>query len=148
MRTEPRVLLLDEPTQGVDVGAKATIYRHVTAAAERATAVVVASSDAAELAHLCDRVIVLRSGTIASELRGAALTEERLIADTFGTTSNRRNLLVNREPIRVKVIRSETDAAATAGPAQGADAPPTPEAPRRRSGPFRRMIDRLRRRSG
>jgi ribose transport system ATP-binding protein len=148
MRTEPRVLLLDEPTQGVDVGAKATIYRHVTAAAERATAVVVASSDAAELAHLCDRVIVLRSGTIASELRGAALTEERLIADTFGTTSNRRNLLVNREPIRVKVIRSETDAAATAGPAEGADAPPPPEAPRRRSGPFRRMIDRLRRRSG
>ena len=69
----------------------------------------VASSDAAELAHLCDRVLVFRSGTVATELRGAALTEERLIAETFGTTSHRRTMLVNREPIRVKVIRDDAE---------------------------------------
>jgi ribose transport system ATP-binding protein len=150
MRTEPRVLLLDEPTQGVDVGAKAAIYRHVMEAAERETAVLVASSDAAELAHLCDRVIVLRSGVIVAELRGAALTEERLIAETFGTTSHRRNLLVNREPIRVRVIRDDTDrgrdgAGTVADGSEPAGGEPSPQ---RRFGTFRRMIDRLRRRGG
>ena len=109
LRTAPRVLLLDEPTQGVDVGAKASIYRHVREVADRGTAVLVASSDAAELAHLCDRVLVFRSGTVATELRGAALTEERLIAETFGTTSHRGTMLVNREPIRVKVIRDDAE---------------------------------------
>jgi ribose transport system ATP-binding protein len=107
LRMEPRVLLLDEPTQGVDVGAKASIYRHIRDVAEAGTAVLVASSDAAELAHLCDRVLVVRSGTVATELRGAALTEERLIAETFGTTSHRRTMLVKREPIRVTVIRDD-----------------------------------------
>lgn len=148
MRTEPRVLLLDEPSQGVDVGAKAAIYRRVLEAAERGTAVVVASSDAAELAHLCDRVVVLRSGTIASELRGAALTEERLIAETFGTTSNRRNQVVTREPIRVRVIRDLTDAPIEPDvDHDGAGTEEATSAPTRRGGTFRRMLDRLRRRT-
>ncbi len=107
LRTEPRVLLLDEPTQGVDVGAKAAIYRQVRDAAERGVAVLVASSDAEELVHLCDRVLVFRSGSVAAELRGSALTEERLIAETLGATSHRRNMRVGREPIRVKVIRED-----------------------------------------
>lgn len=107
LRTEPRVLLLDEPTQGVDVGAKASIYRQVRDAAERGVAVLVASSDAEELVHLCDRVLVFRSGSVAAELRGSALTEERLIAETLGATSHRRNMRVGREPIRVKVIRED-----------------------------------------
>ena len=105
LRTEPRVLLLDEPTQGVDVGAKATIYGHVRDAAERGVAVLVASSDAEELVHLCDRVLVFRSGSVAAELRGSSLTEERLIAETLGATSHRRNMRIGREPIRVKVVR-------------------------------------------
>ena len=109
LRTEPRVLLLDEPTQGVDVGAKASIYRQVRAAAEGGMGVLVASSDAEELVHLCDRVLVFRSGTVAVELRGSALTEERLIAETLGATSHRKNMRVGREPIRVKVIREDDE---------------------------------------
>jgi ribose transport system ATP-binding protein len=148
LRMEPRVLLLDEPTQGVDVGAKAAIYRHVSDLAERRAAVLVASSDAAELAHLCDRVLVLRSGAVATELRGASLTEERLIAETFGRTSHRRNMLVRREPVRAVVIRDDADAprngdVAPAPPPAGAPFP----APRTFRGSIRGALRRLWRRS-
>jgi ribose transport system ATP-binding protein len=110
LRTEPVVLLLDEPTQGVDVGAKAAIYRHVREAADEGMAVLVASSDAEELVHLCDRVLVFRSGNVAVELRGNTLTDDRLVAETLGATSHRKNMRVGREPIRVTVIRSEPEA--------------------------------------
>jgi ribose transport system ATP-binding protein len=110
LRTEPEVLLLDEPTQGVDVGAKASIYQQIREAAEGGTAVLVSSSDAEELVHLCDRVLVFRSGSVAVELRGNTLTEERLIAETLGATSHRKNMRVGREPIRAKVIRDDADA--------------------------------------
>lgn len=109
LRTAPRVLLLDEPTQGVDVGAKASIYRQIRDAASDGMAVLVASSDAEELVHLCDRVLVFRSGAVAIELRGNTLTEERLVAETLGATSHRKNMRVGREPIDVKVIRDDAD---------------------------------------
>ncbi len=109
LRTEPRVLLLDEPTQGVDVGAKASIYREIRDAADDGMAVLVASSDAEELVHLCDRVLVFRSGSVAIELRGNTLTEERLVAETLGATSHRKSMRVGREPIQFKVIRSDDE---------------------------------------
>ena len=62
LRTEPRVLLLDEPTQGVDVGAKAAIYELIAGAArDAARPSLVCSSDPEELAMLCDRVLVMRT---------------------------------------------------------------------------------------
>ena len=72
------VLLLDEPTRGVDVGAKAEIYRFVTAAVTRGVAVLVASSDLLELVGLADRVLVLHDGRAAGTVPRAAATEERL----------------------------------------------------------------------
>ena len=62
LRTEPNVLVLDEPTAGVDVGAKAAIYRLIRDATQRGMAVLVSSSDTKELAELCDRVLVLDRG--------------------------------------------------------------------------------------
>jgi ribose transport system ATP-binding protein len=109
LRTEPTVLLLDEPTQGVDVGAKAAIYRQIREATAGGMAVLVASSDAEELVHLCDRVLVFRSGTPAVELRGAALTEERVVAETLGATSHRKGMRLGRDAIAVKVIRDDAD---------------------------------------
>jgi len=80
LRTQPRVLLVDEPTQGVDVGAQAEIYRLLVDAARQGAAVVVASSDTKELADLCDRVLVLREGRLADEFCGPRLSEAALVA--------------------------------------------------------------------
>ncbi|GAA3654684.1 sugar ABC transporter ATP-binding protein [Microbacterium marinilacus] len=84
LRDDPAVLLLDEPTQGVDIGAKAAIYDSVERAAARGTAVLVSSSDAKELLRLCDRVVVMRAGRGAVELTGADLSEHRLVAEGYG----------------------------------------------------------------
>jgi ribose transport system ATP-binding protein len=72
---QPTVFLLDEPTQGVDVGAKADLHRELVTAAESGAAVVVSSSDLEELADLCDRVLVIVDGRISAELTGAELTQ-------------------------------------------------------------------------
>ncbi len=71
----PRVLLLDEPTRGVDVGAKAEIYKLIEDLTARGHAVVLASSDLPEVLRLADRVLVLREGRLAGELAGEAITQ-------------------------------------------------------------------------
>ncbi|MGB0093145.1 MAG: sugar ABC transporter ATP-binding protein [Solirubrobacteraceae bacterium] len=71
----PSVFLLDEPTHGVDVGAKADLHRELIAAAEDGAAVVLSSTDLEELADLCDRVLVMIDGKISSVLEGAQLTQ-------------------------------------------------------------------------
>lgn len=78
LRLDPKVLLLDEPTQGVDVGAKAGLHRQVLAARERGTAVVISSTDVEELAILCDRVLIMRNGRIADELVGDDVDETNI----------------------------------------------------------------------
>ncbi len=123
LRTEPRVLLLDEPTQGVDVGAKAAIYQQISDAAANGMAVLVASSDAEELVHLCDRVLVMRSGAVAVELSGSTLDEGRVIAETLGATSRRKTMRTARDPVSFIVIRDDADVAADAEDAAD-DAPP------------------------
>jgi ribose transport system ATP-binding protein len=77
LRRDPRVLLLDEPTQGVDVGARAEIYGLIHRAMEAGSAALVASSDSEELAAICDRVIVLRRGRVAGEVKDT-LTSDRI----------------------------------------------------------------------
>jgi ABC-type sugar transport system ATPase subunit len=83
LRTQPHLLVLEEPTQGVDVGAKASIYELVMQAATDGAAVVVSSSDTKELATICDRVLVLEDGRLVSELAGLALTEEALVRESI-----------------------------------------------------------------
>jgi ribose transport system ATP-binding protein len=74
LRLAPKVLLLDEPTQGVDVAAKAEVHRLIDRAADQGTAVLVASSDEAELVRLCSRVVVLSRGHACAELIGEDIT--------------------------------------------------------------------------
>jgi ribose transport system ATP-binding protein len=78
MQTNPDILLLHEPTQGVDVGSKQEIFREIEKAAASGVAVLIASSEAEDLANLCHRVVVLRRGVFAGELTGAELTEQAI----------------------------------------------------------------------
>ncbi len=92
LRISPRVLLLDEPSQGVDVGAKAALYALIRRAAESGAAVLVCSSDTEELAALSDRVLVMRDGRVVSEVAGAELTEEALLGDAHSVPSDSKDL--------------------------------------------------------
>jgi ABC-type sugar transport system ATPase subunit len=75
LRTHPAVLLLDEPTQGVDVGAQASIYRLIEDAAGAGAGVVVSSSDTQELISVCHRVLVLRDGQIVAGVAGGEMVD-------------------------------------------------------------------------
>jgi putative multiple sugar transport system ATP-binding protein len=79
MFTEPDVLILDEPTRGVDVGAKYEIYTIVNQLADQGKAVLVISSELPELLGLCDRIYTLSAGRITGELPRAEATQERLM---------------------------------------------------------------------
>jgi ABC-type sugar transport system ATPase subunit len=86
LRTRPLVLLLEEPTQGVDVGAQSAIYELIVEAARTGCGVLVCSSDVKELVLLCDRVLILNGGRIVTEVPRHLLTEERLVRDELRTT--------------------------------------------------------------
>ena len=77
--TKPRLLLLDEPTRGVDVGAKAEIYELLGSLVREGVSVLVASSELPELLGLCDRILVLRSGRVAAELSREQATQEAIL---------------------------------------------------------------------
>ncbi|HEY9011020.1 MAG TPA: sugar ABC transporter ATP-binding protein [Devosia sp.] len=75
----PRVIFLDEPTRGVDVGAKSEIHRILRDLARSGVGIAVVSSELPELIGLCDRVLVVREGEISGEVEGEAVTEENII---------------------------------------------------------------------
>jgi ribose transport system ATP-binding protein len=105
---EPKVLLLDEPTRGIDVGAKAEVQALIDELAQEGLAVLLISSDIEELIEGSDRIVVLRGGATAGELTGDRVTEEALLA----------------------VLADETpQGAADAGTLQGAAAADTPRSP-------------------
>ena len=82
---DARVLLLDEPTRGVDVGAKAEIHRHLRELARRGLAILIASSELPELLALCDRIAVMRQGRLVSELPRAQATAPEVLRLATGT---------------------------------------------------------------
>ncbi|MGJ7581521.1 sugar ABC transporter ATP-binding protein [Variovorax sp. RHLX14] len=85
----PRVLILDEPTRGVDIGAKSEIYRLIDELARRGVAVLVISSELAEVVGICDRVMVMREGRLVGEVggdSGRAMTQENIVALATGAT--------------------------------------------------------------
>jgi ribose transport system ATP-binding protein len=85
LRCAPKVLLLDEPTQGVDIGAKAEIHRQLLAAVAAGAAAVVSSADSDELVALCHRVLVLRAGRVVAELVGDEISVAALARESLGT---------------------------------------------------------------
>jgi ribose transport system ATP-binding protein len=81
--TKPEVLLVHEPTQGVDVGARAQIFQRMRDAADDGVIVIYATAEWEDLAHLCKRVLIFRNGRVASELSGGSLTAERIAEQSF-----------------------------------------------------------------
>jgi ABC-type sugar transport system ATPase subunit/ribose/xylose/arabinose/galactoside ABC-type transport system permease subunit len=88
MLSEPSILVADEPTQGVDVGARAEIYRILREVASRGVPVVVSSSDTKELEGLCDRVVVMSRGQAVATLEGDEVTEERIVHAAISATTH------------------------------------------------------------
>lgn len=78
--TEPEVLLLDEPTRGIDVGAKYEIYQLIIRLAEQGKSVIVVSSEMPELLGLCDRIVVMSGGRVAGEVEAQTATQEEILS--------------------------------------------------------------------
>jgi ribose transport system ATP-binding protein len=79
MLLEPRIVIIDEPTRGVDIGTKQQIYSFLAGLAEKGAAVIVISSEMTELIGLCDRILVMRAGRIAGEVSGSDMTEDAIV---------------------------------------------------------------------
>ena len=80
----PRVLLLNDPTRGVDIGTKREIYLMLRAFAEAGKLIVLLSSDTPELVHLCDRVVVFRQGRVVATLPHGEASEEAIVGAAMG----------------------------------------------------------------
>ncbi len=83
LQTQPAVVLLHEPTQGVDIGSRKQILKIISQVAAAGAAVIIASAEYDELAHLCHRVLIFRRGGIVGELTGDDLTESRVAAQCY-----------------------------------------------------------------
>jgi ABC-type sugar transport system ATPase subunit len=84
LATEPRVLLLHEPTRGIDVGAKAEIYQILNQLAARGIAILIVSSELPELIGQCDRIFAMHDGRISGEFSRLEANEERILASAMG----------------------------------------------------------------
>lgn len=88
LSTQPHLLILDNPTQGVDVGAKEEIYDIILDLADRGVAVIVLSSEAQEIIRVCDRALVMYHGNIQGEVKGASMNEHAIMRLATGATLN------------------------------------------------------------
>src|SRR5690606_34528170 len=83
MLSAAEVFIFDEPTRGIDVGAKSEIYRLIQELAARGAAIIVVSSETPELLHLCHRIVVVSAGVIRDELTETEFDERRILAAAF-----------------------------------------------------------------
>jgi ribose transport system ATP-binding protein len=86
MLVEPKIVIIDEPTRGIDIGTKQQIYTFIDRLAAAGKSIIVVSSEMAEVIGLCHRVVVMRLGRIMGELEGEAITEEAIVRYQMGLT--------------------------------------------------------------
>ena len=84
LATGPRVLILDEPTRGIDIGAKAEVHRIIAELAANGLAIVLISSDLPEVLAMSDRIVVLHEGRVTSEIVRESASEERVMFAATG----------------------------------------------------------------
>ncbi|RJL04041.1 sugar ABC transporter ATP-binding protein [Paracoccus siganidrum] len=87
MLPDPRIIIIDEPTRGIDVGTKRQIYAFIRALAAEGRSVIVISSEMNEVIGLSDRVLVMREGRLAGEVAGDSMTEDRIVRLAMGVGS-------------------------------------------------------------
>ncbi|MEV6356290.1 sugar ABC transporter ATP-binding protein [Streptomyces hydrogenans] len=134
----PKVLILDEPTRGIDIGAKAEIYRIIADLARDGVALLVISSELPEVLGLADRVVVMQHGRVTGELGRAEATEEAILhlamADDLAAREPARPEPARPEPVRPVPVRSGPVRPGPARPdAASPDAAPAPAAARPRT---------------
>ena len=84
LATQPQIIILDEPTKGIDVGSKAAVHEFMAELAAQGLAVIMVSSEIPEILGMSDRAIIMREGKIAAQLQGAELTPESLVRYAAG----------------------------------------------------------------
>lgn len=89
LATEPKVIILDEPTKGIDIGSKAAVHDFMAELASQGLAVIMVSSEIPEIVGMSDRVIVMREGRIAAELARDSITPETLVSHAAGISESR-----------------------------------------------------------
>ena len=89
LATNPKVLLLDEPTRGIDVGARCEIYTELRTLAAQGLAIVMVSSDLEEVIGLADRVLVMSEGALRGELSGSDISEQSVMCLASPTSGDR-----------------------------------------------------------
>jgi len=87
MMLEPRIVIIDEPTRGIDIGTKQQIYRFIAELSAKGTSVILISSEMPELLGLCDRIVVMREGRIVGEVAGDEMSETAIVMMATGATA-------------------------------------------------------------
>lgn len=100
LQTKPALLLLDEPTQGVDVGARQQLYMALEQAVKDGTSIIVASTDYEQLEQICDRVLIFARGEIIRELHGGELTKDRIAEQCY------KSMTITGQTIKEKAARA------------------------------------------
>jgi ribose transport system ATP-binding protein len=83
LMTEPRIILLNDPTRGIDVGTKQELYQLMRELADQGAAILFYSTDYDELIGCCDRVLIMYDGQVVRELAGEAITETNIVASAL-----------------------------------------------------------------
>ena len=83
--SELKVIILDEPTKGVDVGAKVAIYEIINSLAEQGYGIILVSSEMPEILGMCDKIVVMREGRITSVFDGKEATSEKILEASMST---------------------------------------------------------------
>jgi ribose transport system ATP-binding protein len=102
LERSPKVLLADEPTQGVDIGARHEIFRHLREIVNDGAVALIVASDGAELEGLCDRTLVLSRGQVVTELTGDQVTEQRMTEAALTATTSRAADVTIRKQSRLR----------------------------------------------
>ncbi len=93
MMLDPDIVIIDEPTRGIDIGTREQIYQFIVPLAEQGRAVIVVSSEMSELIGLCDRIVVMRAGRTVGDVTGERMTEHDIVMMATGATAQEAALL-------------------------------------------------------